>query len=83
MHFYDADLPEVGVEHLPKDGRHEAVDEEVHGGVDDHEELRDVAPEERPEADAVAVVLHVLHELLYRRHLPKHNVAQVKSMLLN
>ena len=67
-------MPEVGVEHLPKDGRHEAVDEEVHGGVDDHEELRDVAPEERPEADAVAVVLHVLHELLYRRHLPKHNV---------
>ena len=70
-------MPEIGVEHLSKDRRHEAVDEEVHGGVDDHEELRDDAPEERPHADAVAVVLHVLDELLYRENLRKGSVGTI------
>ena len=65
--------PEVGVEHLPEDGRHEAVDEEVDGGVDDHEQLRDDAPPEGPDAYAVAVVLDVLGVLLYREDLRENN----------
>ena len=70
-------MPEIGVEHLSEDSRHEAVDEEVHGGVDDHEELRDDAPEERPHADAVAVVRHVFDELLYRENLRKEGHRQM------
>ena len=74
---FENNLPEIGVEHLSKDCRHKAVDEEVYGGVDDHEELRDDAPEERPHADAVALVLHVLDELLYRENLRKGSVGTI------
>ena len=72
-------MPEIGVEHLSKDCRHETIDEEIHGGIDDHEELRDDAPEERPHADAVAVVLRVLDVLLYRENLRKRRRFELES----
>jgi len=37
------------VEDLPEDGGHEAVDEEVDGGVDDHAQLGDVPHQQNPE----------------------------------
>ncbi len=50
---------DVVEEHVPEELRHEAVDEEVDGAVDDHEELRDGPGEVHPEREGVAAVLHV------------------------
>ncbi len=46
-------------EDLPEELRHETVDEEVDGAVDDHEELRDRPGEEDPEGQGVAAVFHI------------------------
>ncbi len=49
---------------LSEDVGHEAVDEEVGGGVDHHRQLRKVAQQQNPERQVVAVVLQRRLELL-------------------
>lgn len=55
---------QVLAEHFPEDLGHEAVDEEVDGAVDDHEQLGDGAEQVDPEGQVHAAVVHVLLVLL-------------------
>ncbi len=56
-------------EALPEDVGHEAVDEEVGGGVDDHRELRKVAQQQNPHRQVVAVVVQSRLEILNGENL--------------
>ena len=68
-------LDESLVEDVPKDGGHEAVDEEVDGRVDHHCQLRKVSHEQNPKRQAVAVVTQGFFVLL--------NCENLKLMKIN
>ena len=57
------------VEAFPEDVRHEAVDEEVGRGVDHHCKLREVAQQQDPERQVVAVMAQSCLELLNGENL--------------
>ena len=52
------------MEAFPEDVWHEAVDEEVGGRVDHHRQLREVAEEQDPQWQVVAVVIQRRLEIL-------------------
>jgi hypothetical protein len=58
------DLHERVVQDVPEDGGHEAVDEEVDGRVDHHAQLRQVAHQQHPQRQAVAVMAQGLFVVL-------------------
>ena len=77
------DVCDSVVETFPEDVRHEAVDEEVGRGVDHHCKLREVAQQQDPERQVVAVVLQGSLELLYREYLEKINAIVILSLSLS